>query len=346
MRTHLPFPALLVCAWIGLVPVPRALAQGGFPPAPVIVAEVVQRTLVNHVELIGTAHPRRSSRVASRTEGHVVARFKEPGQSLQRGEAILLLANDELDARLIQADADLRLQAFRKQQAQQLRDSDAISTDAAIEIGYQYDRARSGLQDIRSRIDNLTIQAPFNGALVESLVEIGEWVSLGQSVAHVVAADTARVYVDVPERHVDRLRLGDGAAVTVHALGSDSIDARIVAILPQGYADSRTFPVIVEFLNPGRRVRGGMSATVRLSISEADEDLVVHKDAVVTGPMGSHLFVAQGDTARQRFVTTGMAAQGTIAVRADDLQPGDLAIVRGNERLRDGQAVRVVRKLQ
>lgn len=345
-RTDLPFPAFVFCAWIALAPVTQALAQGGFPPAPVIVAEIQQRTLIDHVELIGTAHPRRSSQVASRTEGYVVARFKEPGQSLTRGERILQLANDALDARLIEAEADLRLRAFRKEQSRRLRDSDAISADAAVETGYEYDRARAQLQDVRSHMDNLTIRAPFDGALVQSLVEIGEWVAVGQSVAHAVAADTARVYVDVPERYIDRLQLGASASVTMLALGSDSINARIVAILAQGHVDSRTFPVIVEFLNPGRRIRGGMSASVRLSITERHEDLVVHKDAVVTGPMGSHLFIAQGDTARQHPVTTGLAAQGEIAIRAEGLMPGDLAIVRGNERLRDGQAVRVVRKLQ
>jgi multidrug efflux pump subunit AcrA (membrane-fusion protein) len=44
-------------------------------------------------------------------------------------------------------------------------------------------------------------------------------------------------------------------------------------------------------------------------------------------------------------VTTGLASQGNVAINGAGLQAGDLVIVRGNERLRDGQAVRVVRKL-
>ena len=135
-------------------------------------------------------------------------------------------------------------------------------------------------------------------------------------------------------------------AVTIPALGTDSIVAVIVAILPQGYESSRTFPVIVQFLNPGRRVRGGMSATVRFTIAESREDLLVHKDAIITGARGSHLFVVREDTAVKLPVTTGLAFQGSVAVHGEGLQAGDLVIVRGNERLRDGQAVRVVRKLQ
>jgi RND family efflux transporter MFP subunit len=331
-------------AWICLVPTTTA-AQGDHPPASVIVAEIQQRTITSQVELVGTVHPRRTSRVASESEGKVVARFKEPGQPLVRGEAILRLTNDELQARLIEAEADLRLRASRRDHSRSLRDSDAISEDEAFETEYEFERARSELQDLETRIEDLTILAPFDGALVESLVEIGEWVDRGQNVAHMVAADTARVYVNVPERYVDRLRLGDSAEVTVSALGTDSIEALVVAILPQGYEDSRTFPVIVQFLNPGRRVRGGMSAAVRLSIKEPREDLLVHKDAIMTGAMGSHLFLAREGSAAMLPVTTGLASQGNVAISGDGLQAGDLAIVRGNERLRDGQAVRVVRKV-
>jgi membrane fusion protein (multidrug efflux system) len=344
-RIAQPLFTLLCGTWCGFVP-DIVDAQGDFPAAPVIVTEIQQRAIVDHVQLIGTAQPRRSSRVASQSEGKVVARYKEPGQALKRGEAILRLSNDELQAQLIEAEADLQLRTARRDHDRKLRDSDTISEDEAIETEYEYERARSELQALRSRINNLTVRAPFDGALVESLVEIGEWVGRGQDVTHVVAPDTARVYVNVPERYVDRLRLGDRAAVTISALGSDSVDAAIVAILPQGYEDSRTFPVIVEFLNPGRRVRGGMSASVRLAIVESQQDLLVHKDAIVIGARGSHLFVVHEEAAVLHTVTTGQASQGDVAIHGDGLNAGDLVIVRGNERLRDGQAVRVVRKLQ
>ena len=47
------------------------------PPTPVIVADVVQQPLQDHIELVGTVEPRRSSRLASETEGLVVARFRD-----------------------------------------------------------------------------------------------------------------------------------------------------------------------------------------------------------------------------------------------------------------------------
>lgn len=315
------------------------------PPAPVIVSQVAERAVVHALSLVGTVHPRRTSRVASETEGLVKARFREPGQALRRGEPLLRLANDELAAALIEALADVKLHRARFEDSADLLARDAIARDQALEAEYELDRARSRLQSLQDRIANLTIRAPFDASLVESLVEIGEWVARGQKVAHIAATDTVRVYVNVPERDVARLHTGALTAVTIDALGTDTLEARIVAILAQGYADSRAVPVVVELLNPGGQIRGGMSATVRFAVAQ-DDALLVHKDAIVTGTSGSHIFLAADGIAVRHAVTTGLAHQGAIAVQGEGLRSGDLAIVRGNERLRDGQTVRVVRKLQ
>jgi membrane fusion protein (multidrug efflux system) len=61
--------------------------------------------------------------------------------------------------------------------------------------------------------------------------------------------------------------------------------------------------------------------------------------------MGQVVYLARDGKAISRPVQTGLAHQGFVAV-SGDLQAGDLAVVRGNERLRDGQAIRIIRKHQ
>lgn len=332
-----------IAATLFLFGVSNSAAQR--PPAGVIVAEVRTQPLMQELTLVGSVYPRRETIVASQTDGIVVARPKEAGQTVSRQEPLYRLDNDQLRASLIEALADVKLQRFRQEQSTQLLAQDAISEDAALETEFELDRARAQLQDLQSRLEDLTIRAPFDGHVVEPLVEIGQWVNRGQGVVRVISTDTVRVYVNVPERHVPQLALGDEAQVTISALGSDIITARIVAILAKGYADSRTFPVVIEFLNPTGRTRAGMASSVTLSVQEPGDVLLVHKDAIVNSVRGTYLFVAEDDTASQRMVETGLAYQGFVAIKGE-LEAGELAIVRGNERLQDGQAIRVVRKLQ
>ncbi len=339
-----PFAATVSAAMIVfLFAQPPVQAQR--PPTSVIVSEVRSQPVTQDLVIMGTVHPRRATIVASQTDGIVVDRLKEAGQTVLGREPIYRLDNDQLRAGLVAALADVKLQRFRHEQSADLLSQDAISEDAALAAETELDRARSQLQDLQARLDDLTIRAPFAGHIVEPLVELGQWVGRGDGVVRLISTDTVRVYVNIPERHVPLLTKGDQVSVGIDALGSEMITGRIVAILAQGYADSRTFPVVVEFLNSTGRIRAGMAASVHLSIQQPGESFLVHKDAIVNSVQGAYLFVAQDDAAVQKPVKTGLAHQGYVAVEGD-IQAGELTIVRGNERLQDGQAVRVVRKIQ
>jgi multidrug efflux pump subunit AcrA (membrane-fusion protein) len=61
--------------------------------------------------------------------------------------------------------------------------------------------------------------------------------------------------------------------------------------------------------------------------------------------MGKMVFLAIDGKAVGRPVQTGLAYNGYVAVEGE-LEAGDLTVVRGNERLQDGQDVRILRKQQ
>lgn len=330
--------------FLGILCISPAHGQGR-PPAPVIVSDVIEQKVQNEIGLVGTVQPRRSSLIASETEGQVVMRFKEAGQSVRRNEAVFRLDNDELRAGLVEARADVELQEFNHTQSKQLLRTEAVSEQDLRNAEYQLARAQAKLQDLESRVKAMDIAAPFPGHIVQTMTEVGEWVSRGEGVFRLISTDTVRVYVNVPEKYVDRLRLGDETDVIVDALGTAAFKARIVAILAEGYADAHTFPVVVEFRNPDGRIRSNMSARVVFRIEQPGAAVLVHKDALINTPYGQVVYLAVDDKAVRRNVEPGLAYQDYVAV-SGDLKPGDQAIVRGNERLQDGQPINVIRKLQ
>ena len=340
MPSNALLPFLLLIG-IGLSP---ATGQDR-PPTPVIVAEVIKQPLVEDVSFVGRVQPRRSSLVAAETEGLVVRRFKEGGQTAREDEALFQLANDPLKASLQEALADFELRQSNHRQSLKLRETDAVPEQDLRDDEYELARARAKLAGLKAQVAHLQVRAPFAGHLIQTFTEVGQWVPRGGDIARIISTDTIRVYVNIPEHHVSRLELGATAAISVDALGGDPIEGRIVAILAEGYAESRTFPVVVEARNPEGRMRSNMSAWVRFHILQDRESILVHKDALVSGPMGQIVYLAREGKAVSRPVQIGLAHQGFVAVKGE-LEPGDLAVVRGNERLRDGQAVRIIRKQQ
>ena len=76
-----------------------------------------------------------------------------------------------------------------------------------------------------------------------------------------------------------------------------------------------------------------------IPVGEAREVVTVHKDAILNRPNGSVVFVVVDGQAMIRPVMLGESVGSRVAV-SDGLAPGDLVVVRGNERLRPGQPVR------
>ena len=343
-RALLSWGRIGVAALAALFPLRSSQAQG-FPPAAVIVGEVLEQRIEEEISVIGTVQPRHASLIASETDGVVVDRRKDAGQTVRVGEIILKLDNEQLKASLVEAIADVELREFEYSQSEELVRQEAAAEQELRNAKYELARARSKLQDIRSRLEDLAIRAPFSGHITQSLTELGQWVGRGDGIARLIATDTIRVHSNVPERFVDQLHRGDEATVFIEALGSDSLSARVVAILAEGYPESHSFPVIVEALNPDGRIRSNMASRTRFRVRLPKSALLVQKDAIVNSVGGAVVYVAQDDVVAMRPVETGMSYHGLVAVTGD-LQPGDLVIVRGNERLRDGQAVRVIRKQQ
>ncbi|MGV7229856.1 MAG: biotin/lipoyl-binding protein, partial [Nitrospirales bacterium] len=89
----------------------------GRPPTPVRVAEVVNRTVQQTVELVGTVEPWRRSVVAGEIAA-VVERFPvEEGMAVKRGDMLAQLRTDTLSIQLNAAEATHRESETRHQQA-------------------------------------------------------------------------------------------------------------------------------------------------------------------------------------------------------------------------------------
>jgi multidrug efflux pump subunit AcrA (membrane-fusion protein) len=112
------------------------------------------------------------------------------------------------------------------------------------------------------------------------------------------------------------------------------------AILPIENTSTRTRAV--RFSAPGlgaiRNTAIGQSVTVEIPVGAVRDVLSVPKDALVQGRDGWTVFVAAEGKAQPRPVQLGIALGNRYEVLGG-VAPGDLVVVRGNERLRPGQDI-------
>ena len=203
-----------------------------------------------------------------------------------------------------------------------------METEAQIEI-------------LKDDIQKKTVEAPFSGFVAKEHTQVGEWLPVGGAVVTLVDMAQIKIAVDVPERYTVHLHPQDGVRILVGNISSEPLPGKISAILPEGDPNARTFPVRVRVKNPGSKIKGGMEARVTFNLGTEKDALLVPKDAIVTAGTNRLVFVVAGQVVQPVMVQVLGYHDGSVAIEGP-VSPGDLVVIRGNERLRPGQPVRVV----
>ena len=333
-----------------------SLAQAP-PPAPVVVSPVLQKQVTESVVLVGTATPRVKSLFASEAEGLVEDLYVDEGDFVRKGQVLARLRSSTLQIQLEAARAARKEAAERLLQAKdelersmKLRQSNSIPekklSDDQFEARVWEQKVRQQELEI-ARLEDLlakkTIEAPFPGLVAKKHTEVGQWLERGGDILTLIDMARAHVVVPVPERYVDKIRVGDRASVSVSALGNMRRPGSVVSIIPEGDREARTFPVKVEIRNRDLRIKSGMLCHVAFSLGKPYMALLVPKDALVARDDQKFVFVYQNDIVKLVGLEV-KAYHGGMAEVSGDLKPGSSVVIRGNERLRDGQKVMVTRQ--
>jgi len=155
-----------------------------------------------------------------------------------------------------------------------------------------------------------------------------------------IADRSLEIEADVPYRRLTGLNLGTTLKATLDD-GSDHI-AVVRAIIPEENPLTRTRAVrfVPRFNAIDRPLAADQSVTVHIPVGAARTVLTVHKDAIIKRGRKSLVFVAADGSVEQREISLGEAVGSRFEVLSG-LEKGEVVVVRGNERLRQGDKVRI-----
>jgi len=328
---------------------------GGHPPAAVQVVAVEYRPVEAQVTLTGSAEAHRNLSLAARLDEVVKKEEVEEGDIVRAGELLIQLEPDRLKLQLAEAKAVLR--EAKAVLAQLKRDLDRKESlhksktvplkdleDAQTAVDRQQavvDRCLEQARLLERDLQDTEIRAPVAGVVVRRLAYRGEWVKKGGAVLELAVLDPLKVVVPVPERYMPHLSVGQRTRLSADALPGEEYEGRIQAIIPKGDVKSRTFPVQVQVPNPAARLKPGMLMRVTLAVGQRHQAILVPKDALVLA-QGAYLVYVVNDGQAKPVTVKAVAAHDGLMEVQGNLQPGQKVVTVGNERLRPGQAVRIL----
>lgn len=364
---------LLMGLFVLVAACPPASAQGG--PSVVFVDPVIDEPLTQTSPVLGRLVARQRGVVAALTRGPVSEVTVDAGDRVAEGEVILRIALDRISqtrnlaaaqvelarARVATAKTELDLANQELVRLERLRQSAAFSQarydDQAkavqtkiSEVGEAEAAVSAAVADLRiAEIDVrlAEVRAPYDGVVIERHTQRGAYVNVGDPVVTMVNDQDLEVAAEVPTNRISGLL--PGRAVRVSFGPGQTVDAFVRAVIPEENGLTRTravrfTPALDDLLaNSELPLAANMSVTVEVPVGTVRNVVSVHKDAVIPRGEGNIVFVVEDGKAQPRPVRLG-GAVGPRFIVLDGLTVGDLAVVRGNERLRPGQDVTVNEK--
>lgn len=318
--------------------------SGGPPPGfggPVlVVAELVEpRPLVTSVEALGTAKANESVTLASSLTDTVRRVNFDDGDFVEAGVVLVELTNEEEEAQLAEARANLD---DARRQLRRLDDLDARGIAAASDVDEARalsEGAEARLNTVLARLEDRLIRAPFPGLLGFREVSPGTLLTPGDPITTIDDIATIKLDFTIPETALGRVQ--PGKKVYARSAGwRDRIfegEVRTVASRVDPVTRAAVVRAIVD--NTDGALRPGMLLTVQLVTEERTAIMIPERSIVQVGEGASVYLVDEEKRAIRQPVQLGTRQAGDVEI-AEGLQEGDRIVTEGIVKLRDGATVR------
>jgi HlyD family secretion protein len=214
---------------------------------------------------------------------------------------------------------------------------DAIGKGEAV---VYLDRDEVGL-----KFERAPVESPLDGFVGRVYVDIGTNVSPQTPIALVVNMDTVKINLDIPEKYLPRISLGQKAKITVDAYPKEEFFGEVTKISPVVDEASRTASIEITLDNQNHHLKSGMFARVELILATRTGVPVILKEAIIGTDSTVSVYVVEGGKAALRSVGLGLR-QGPYYEVVSGLREGDLVVVMGQQRLFDGAQVTVEERKQ
>lgn len=306
--------------------------------APVVAHEVGYVEFQDIIEGLGTAEAKESVDIMARVTQNVRELHFNDGDQVEEGDLLVALNDREERARV--QELEFRLAENRRQleRLRELAQENAASPSMIEEQEVRVEQTSSELEVARTRLEEMTIHAPFDGRLGIRQVSRGSLVRPGDVIT--TLDNISPIYVDfsIPEIYLPSLAPGQRIFARSRAYPDRDFEGRIASLGSRVDPITRSISVRAELPNENLELRPGMLLNVRLERA-VDTTLMVPESAVI--PIRGEFFVfriSDENRAERIEVEIGRRQPGWVEILGG-LEEGERIVSEGVVRLRDGLPV-------
>lgn len=275
--------------------------------------------------------------------GMVQRVFVKNGQHVQKGQAIALLEQTDLQGDIEKKEIDCELSEFQLKDIligqgysydKQSEIPPKILRLALIKSGYLKDKKE--LEDYKKQLGETILKAPFAG-VVANVKARAHSATGSEPVCQVIGQKDMEVQFPLVENEVRLIKLGDIVSVLTYDSSAKQLKGHVKSINP--IVDDDGLVTVTASVENGTQLISGMSVRVLINKCEPQQ-LVVPKTAVVKRSGRDVIFTVENGKAAWHYVNIGLENLKEYTI-ADGIKAGMEVIISGSQNLADGNNVKI-----
>jgi RND family efflux transporter MFP subunit len=355
---------LLLLAACGKPPAGDGHGGGQMPPAPVTLAPVEQKELVEWEEFTGRVEAVEAVELKPRVSGYITQVHFQAGALVEKGEVLFTIDQRPFETKLRAAKAEVQraeanAQAMKREfdRVSSLLAAKAIAPEQAETRESMNLQAQAGLEAAKAaehsaeiEFEHSTVEAPISGRISRTMTTTGNYVTAGTTLlTTIVTVDPVYVYADIDENSLLKLQaLQRDKTTFTNSDGRMPVELQLSNekdFPHQGHVESfdnrldagtGSMVLRAEFSNTDGSLTPGLFARIRLPMTAKYKALLVDEKSILTDQ--ANKYVLGIDESKQpavsvyKPVTIGPSIEGKRIVRTG-LTASDKIIINGQARL-------------
>jgi membrane fusion protein, multidrug efflux system len=305
---------------------------------------VVGTSIVPHsrkLTIAGRTEADKRVTVTARTGGVLTELKVKRGMWVKRGETIAILSDEAREAQVAQAQAVVTQRGTELEAKRALIMNGTLPRLQLVDLEAQLKAAEAALAIAEAERDRGVVRAPWSGVVHDVPVEVGQaaFSMAGREIATLVALDPMLAVVEVAERKLAGIKVGDIAEVRL--VTGERTSGRIRFVAKTASHTTRTYRVEIELPNADGSIPDGITAEVSVPLSAVPATRVP-RSALTFSSAGSLGVRTVGADGTVRFVPVTMLEDEQSFMWIGGVADGSRVIVQGQDFVREGQEVDAV----
>lgn len=307
------------------------------------VTELVPQHFERFIEVTGRVEAEEDVQVSPETAGVIEEVLVKEGQRVSKGQTLAVLNTETLKRALDELRIQHELAATTYNRQKNLWEQNIGSEMQLLQARSTMEAMEKRIESMQAQINLAVIKSPVSGTVETVFQKKGEIGSPQIPFARVINSANIRVYADVAESYLPKIKQGDKAVVFFPALGRET-EATVYRISGSIDPANRTFSIRMNLSNNDGLIKPNLISTIRLRDYSAPDAIVVPNILIKEDFRGKYTYVAEDINgklvARKVYVTPGISNNNRTEV-IDGLQAGMKVISEGYVQATDGTILQI-----